>query len=60
MTNISGAEVITNVIDGNTLEAGKRRIIIAAIDAPELDQEYGKKSRDLLHNICYQDRKSVV
>ena len=41
-----------HVIDGDTIIIGKTRIRLAGIDAPELDQPYGQKSKWAMVAIC--------
>lgn len=40
------------VIDGDTIEIGGTRIRLAGIDAPELDQPYGKNAKWTLVGLC--------
>jgi hypothetical protein len=40
------------VIDGDTIIVEKTKIRLAGIDAPELDQPYGKKSKWAMHALC--------
>jgi endonuclease YncB( thermonuclease family) len=40
------------VIDGDTIIVEKTKIRLAGIDAPELDQPYGKTSKWAMHALC--------
>jgi len=40
------------VIDGDTIIVEKTKIRLAGIDAPELDQPYGKKAKWAMHSLC--------
>ncbi|MFN5997445.1 MAG: thermonuclease family protein [Paracoccaceae bacterium] len=40
------------VIDGDTIDINGTRIRIAGIDAPEMDQPYGKNAKWTLVNLC--------
>jgi micrococcal nuclease len=40
------------VIDGDTIDISGTRIRLAGIDAPEMDQPYGKKAKWTLVNLC--------
>ena len=56
------AEVIS-VIDGNTLEIREnnetRNILLAGIDSPELNQEYGMKAKKLLEKLALNEKVIV-
>ena len=41
-----------HVIDGDTIVIGRRKIRLAGIDAPELQNPYGKQSKWALVNLC--------
>jgi len=47
------------VIDGDTIRIGKIKIRLAGIDAPELDQPYGQKSKWAMVRICQGQRIRV-
>lgn len=60
-SNIIFGKVI-KVIDGDTIyikhkDFGKMKVRLADIDAPELDQPYGKESKQLLKEII--DKKTI-
>lgn len=40
------------VIDGDTIKIGQIKIRIAGIDAPELDEPWGRKSKWAMVNLC--------
>lgn len=40
------------VIDGDTIDIGGKRIRLSGIDAPELDQPYGKSAKGALISLC--------
>jgi endonuclease YncB( thermonuclease family) len=40
------------IIDGDTIRIGKTKVRLAGIDAPELDQPYGQKSKWAMVRIC--------
>lgn len=40
------------VIDGDTIAIGRIKIRLAGIDAPEIDEPYGKNSKWAMVNIC--------
>ena len=40
------------VIDGDTIRIGKTKIRLAGLDAPELDEPYGQKSKWAMVQIC--------
>lgn len=40
------------MIDGDTIIVEKTKIRLAGIDAPELDQPYGKKAKWAMHALC--------
>ncbi len=50
---------VTRVYDGDTVElqnsAGKLKLRLTDIDAPERNQEYGQKSRRALNKLCKGD-----
>lgn len=59
--------LIIGIMDGDTLTArcgdpGQYQILrvrLAAIDAPELAQPFGQKSREALADLCYQQPAKV-
>lgn len=40
------------VIDGDTIIIGKVHVRLAGIDAPELDQPYGRRAKQALYDLC--------
>ena len=40
------------VVDGDTITIGQTNIRLAGVDAPEIDQPYGKKAKWALFNLC--------
>jgi endonuclease YncB( thermonuclease family) len=48
------------VIDGDTIVIGDARIRLAGIDAPELDQPYGKKAKWALVKLCKDQQVRAV
>ena len=54
-THISQSQVIRgkcHVIDGDTIAIGKQKIRFAGIDAPELNNPYGKQAKYALIELC--------
>jgi endonuclease YncB( thermonuclease family) len=41
-----------HIIDGDTIRIGRTKVRLAGIDAPELDQPFGQKSKWTLVDIC--------
>ena len=59
---INGKVVV--IVDGNTIdvesaENGIQRIVLAGIDCPELEQEYGDAARKFLEKLVYRKNVSV-
>lgn len=60
--------LVIAVVDGDTLKvrcdhaisAQPLTVRIAAIDAPETGQPYGRRSRQSLHKLCFQQTATLV
>ena len=55
--------LVVSVHDGDTLtvlvEKQQIKVRLAEIDAPELRQPYGNRSKQALHELCYQELAEV-
>jgi micrococcal nuclease len=48
------------VIDGDTIDIKGKRIRLAGIDAPELEDPYGKRAKSMLIQLCQGQRIRAV